>query len=547
MKTISREDLLNFLEKTLKNKLSKNETFELEDLIRKRCYYDLRLFAEIFFYDHCTKDFNPFHLEYFKNFDPTKKQIREAFAAPRGSAKTTLISLILAVHKICYNSEFLIILSSKDSYAHDKVRDIFNELNDNLLLKKIFNTKFRDKKSGKTDYEVETFSGRSRIKGQGIGSQIRGLKWGNKRPSSIILDDIEHSDRVWSEEQREKSMKHLMADVSKCGDENTNMHFIGTVLHRESVLSKLLVNPSYKSKIYKSIIQEPTNQDLWKKWKEIYLNLGDDLRHEKSENFYLKNKKEMDFGSQVFWIEKEDIFYLQKERLEIGKRNFQCEKQNNPVNPQDSIFSNISYFQLKKDEQGNKVFYIPKYDETVSWTNNLKLFLSVDPAHGQKKQNPNRPSDYSSFVISIKDTKDRVFVLKDFTDRISPSKQIKRIFDLHEKYNFNKIAVEINLFREAFREGFEKEKLEREKDLGYKLPYLPIEEIENKKNKEIRIHGIETKITYGQILFCKEKLSHEALNELQDYPNTEKDDFLDALEMNWRIANEGVNSAVYSI
>ena len=72
----------------------------------------------------------------FKNFDPSKKLIREAFAAPRGSAKTTLISLILAIHKVCYGEEFLVILSSKDEFANDKVKDIFNELKENELLKK---------------------------------------------------------------------------------------------------------------------------------------------------------------------------------------------------------------------------------------------------------------------------------------------------------------------------------------------------------------------------------------------------------------------------
>ena len=481
-------------------------------------------------------------MEYFKNFDPSKKLIREAFAAPRGSAKTTLISLILAIHKVCYGEEFLVILSSKDEFANDKVKDIFNELKENELLKKVFKVRLKIKTS-QTDYLVETLGGKSRIKGQGIASQIRGIKFKEKRPTSFILDDIEHSDRVWSEAQREKSLKHFLADVTKAGDELTSIHFIGTILHRDSILSKLIYNPAYKTRIYKSIEAYPTRQDLWEEWKKIYLNLGDDERIEKADAFYSQNKALMDEGSRVFWKEKEDLLYLQKEKLEIGHRAFQSEKQNEPLSGEDVLFSHLNHFDVVTRD-GVTGFLIEKYGEFIP-IKDMEVYMSLDPAHGQSKTSSSRQGDFTSFVIAYKDPRERLFIFQDFTERIPPSRQIKRLFDLHSRFNFKKIGVEINLFRETFRESIKREKEDREKALGYELSPLPIEEIENcGKNKEMRIHGIEAQVNSGKVLFNKKGLSQEAKNELTDYPNTVNDDFLDALQMVYKIAITPVDRGV---
>ena len=50
------------------------------------------------------------------------------------------------------------------------------------------------------------------------------------------------------------------------------------------------------------------------------------------------------------------------------------------------------------------------------------------------------------------------------------------------------------------------------------------------QKKEHRIYSIEPQVYDGTMLFSR-SLSHEAVGELENYPNTDHNDFLDALEI----------------
>ena len=227
----------------------------------------------------------------------------------------------------------------------------------------------------------------------------------------------------------------------------------------------LLIRPEFTNPIE----AYPTRQDLWEEWKKIYLNLGDDERIEKADAFYSQNKALMDEGSRVFWKEKEDLLYLQKEKLEIGHRAFQSEKQNEPLSGEDVLFSHLNHFDVVTRD-GVTGFLIEKYGEFIP-IKDMEAYMSLDPAHGQSKSSSSRQGDFTSFVIAYKDPRERLFIFQDVTERIPPSRQIKKLFDLHAEFNFKKIGVEINLFRETFRESIKREKMDREKLLV--MSYLP--------------------------------------------------------------------------
>ena len=52
-------------------------------------------------------------------------------------------------------------------------------------------------------------------------------------------------------------------------------------------------------------------------------------------------------------------------------------------------------------------------------------------------------------------------------------------------------------------------------------------------NKEKRIYSLEPKVFHGHILFNKDKVSTEFMNQLYDFPKAVHDDCPDALEMLW--------------
>ncbi len=94
-----------------------------------------------------------------------------------------------------------------------------------------------------------------KIEAIGSGKKIRGRKHRNWRPDLIILDDVENDENVRTPEQRKKLKDWFDKAVSKCGDDYTDIIYIGTLLHYDSLLAKTLTNPAYRSIKYKAVIQ----------------------------------------------------------------------------------------------------------------------------------------------------------------------------------------------------------------------------------------------------------------------------------------------------
>ncbi|EFE7718466.1 hypothetical protein OEA61_005289, partial [Escherichia coli] len=95
----------------------------------------------------------------------------------------------------------------------------------------------------------------------GSGKKLRGLRHGPYRPDLVILDDIENDEMVRNPEQRDKLHDWLTKTVMPLGEAGgkTDIIYIGTILHYDSVLSRTLNNPMWKTARFKAVIQWPAN------------------------------------------------------------------------------------------------------------------------------------------------------------------------------------------------------------------------------------------------------------------------------------------------
>lgn len=518
-----------------------------EDQIRQaidyRCETDLRFFTEIWFPHYAKFPFNDFHHDFFKARAKAERAIRAAWASPRGSAKSTVVTLVKPLHDVCYDLEqFILIISSTDDLAVGKLKDIRDEVLTNDRLASAYGLHFETRKPGAEQFDIYSNRGSCYFVARGAGSQIRGIRKGPKRPTKVILDDLEHSERVYSPVQRDKLEAYFKEDVGKVGDEETNIELVGTVLHRQSLLSQLLQNPAYRSKKYQSIVQWPDRMDLWNEWERLAMNLGDENRLDTADAFYYKNKEAMDEGAKVMWPEKEPLLHLFKEKLEIGRRAFFKEKQNEPLGADDRVFERILWY--RETPEGIE---IKETGEKIPWTH-LKhsAYGALDPSTGQTKPSSRKKPDFACMAIGYSDPKGRLLVHKDWTKRKPPSGQINAIFDQHDLFEFQKFGVETNLFRELLLKNILEERRRREKDRKGKLIKVPFYDIVNTENKDKRIHRLEPKVSHGWILF-NENLSAEFQNQLQDYPYVEHDDCLDALEMLWMLVNNAYKASPVSL
>lgn len=498
-----------------------------------RCATDLELFCIVFFPHYCEYNFNEFHRDLFGSYSYGQRKRRISRAAPRGYAKSGVVAFFKPLHDLCYQLErFIVILSNTEPQAKQKLKDIRAEILTNSFLVDFYNLSFLDgKKAGETDFIACSGDYSVRFLALGSGTEIRGIRFGAYRPSKIILDDIEHSTKVFNESIRDSFEDWYNDVITKIGDPKTNIEFIGTVLHPKALLCNVLKNPSYDGKKYQAIKSWAKNQGLWDEWKRIYSNIDDDRRKENALEFFKSKEREMMEGVQVLWPEKEPYYDLMVELLETGRRSFMKEKMNSPLSDDECLFDPELFHWYQETKHGLLI----EATDTILEIDRLRAYGTLDPSTGQQPANGTRKGDFACLLSGFHDPKGRLLVHDDWTKRAGPSKQIASIFDFHQKYEFEKFAVETNLYRNLLLPNIIDERERRERELEKRIR-IPFYEVENVENKVKRIHTLEPKINHGWILFNR-NLSETFMTMFDEFPKGDHDDGPDSLEMLWNLVN----------
>lgn len=495
---------------------------------------DVEFFTDIFFSHYAKYDYNQFHRDCFADYSEPHVAVRAVDCAPRGYAKSTIKTLVKPIHDLCYGLEkYIVFISATKPQSLQKLKDIRREILSNDLLFAVYGIKFRTRQVGSESFEAITSFGDVLLQAVGAGTEIRGIRYGEHRPSKILLDDVEDSEEVHNEDIRNKTHDWLQEVVANLGSNDTNIEIVGTILHRDSLLMKLSKNPAYRFRTYKAVLSWSERQDLWEKWKEIYNDVENDKRVPEADAFYKKHEKELLKGTQVLWPEKEPYYLLMKQLAERGRRAFMKEKQNEPLPSDEALFDNIHWY-YEDPKRGGVVIektgtFVP-YDQ-------MYAYGGIDPATGKTKSKGKAKLDFSCIAGGYKDLKGRLFVHRDYTKKVKPTIYIRNIFELNELMKFEKFVIEENLYRGLLTEniGRERKELELErkkagvKDWQIKVPFY---EVENREKKEERIFTLEPKINNGWILFNR-SLSLEFMNQIEGFPHEDHDDAPDVLEMLW--------------
>lgn len=430
--------------------------------------------------------------------------VKRAVAAPRGHAKSTNLTFKGTMHSIVYGyKHYPIIISDSSDQAEGFLDNIRVEFEENAFLKEDFGDLV-----GKV-WRSNVLITKTNIKVEAIGSgkKIRGRKHRNWRPDLLILDDIENDENVRTPEQRRKLENWFLKAVSKAGDDYTDIVYIGTLLHYDSLLAKTLRNPGYKAIKYKAVISFSKADVLWDKWKSIYTELDNDNREADAKKFFEKNREEMLAGTQVLWEEKLSYYELMVMKVTEGDAAFNSEEQNEPINPEDC------YFQEE---------WLDYYNEAEVDFNEKKFgfFGFLDPSLGKKKT-----SDYSAIITLAKDKETGyMYVLDADIERRHPDRIIIDVLEkekwLRRTYGrgYKKFGAETVQFQ-----WFLKEELAKES--ARKGLYLPIEEVPQTSDKTMRIQTLQPDVKNKYIKFnprhklLKEQLCHFPMGGYDDGPD----------------------------
>ncbi|AHM72414.1 phage terminase large subunit [Yersinia hibernica] len=433
----------------------------------------------------------------------------DAIAAPRGEAKSTLVSQLFVLWTIiCGIKHYPVIVMDSIDQAYPMLEAIKAELvyNPRLLMD------FPDICGAGRVWQMGTILTRNDIKVQvaGSGKKLRGLRHGPYRPDLVVLDDIENDEQVRSPEQREKLENWLKKTVLPLGTAGGKLDviYIGTILHYDSVLSRTLKNPLWRVARFKALIRWPDNMSLWDKWEEILRNNGADGEM-LANAYYQQHRAEMDEGAIVSWSAR-PILALMLIRARDGHATFDAEYQNDPVSGEDAIFA------------GEGVFHF--------WVNRLAEWIfygACDPSLGLRGNS----RDPSALLVGGFNRHSGILdVVEAGIRKRVPDKIISDIIELQKIYRCQIWSVESVAFQEFLRT----ELIKRSAKAG--IP-VPARGVSPSADKLLRIESLQPHMVNGLIRLHSSQTT--LIEQLRHFPKADHDDGPDALHMLWALVISG--------
>jgi hypothetical protein len=441
-------------------------------------------------------------------------------AAPRGGAKSTILSLCIILWAIlCRHKTFVAIFSDTAAQAEYIGSNIRRELETNETIRLYFGDVCGQqfgRKWTQTDFEVVfvneggVIEHEGRVMVRGAGASVRGMRVGNRRPDLIIGDDMENDEDVRSLELRDKREAWWNRVVMPMVDpKNVSVIVGGTMLHDDALLARLIDSPQYITK-------------KWSCWRDGIE--GESYWPERFSKAYLLNIRDTD--PITFALE-----YLNDPKL-TGIR---------PIKPEDILFFTGS--QVYRNIFGEWMFKpSPDSDEVP-----LDIFGGVDPAISEEDE----ACDFAAVMIGItRDERKDVLVLRcimakiDFPTQVSTMQLFARLFPEHRNFGFETAAYQRALPQQL------KKQMKRDEVRILELPHIG-----GKLAKRLRIMKLAPLVAMRRLWFRACEGEEEGLpdytkrvqvygmqlplyQQVATWPNGKLQDGADALAMAIETAGE---------
>ena len=431
----------------------------------------------------------------------SKESQAQAVAAPRGEAKSTLVTQLFTLWCIVtHRKHYIVLVMDSIDQAYPMLEAVKAELEFNPRLA----MDFADACGQGRVWQAGTVVTANDIKVQvaGSGKKLRGLRHGAFRPDLVVLDDIENDEQVRNPAQRDKLETWLKSAVLHLGGvgQKFDVVYIGTILHYDSVLNRTLNNPMWHSIKFKAMLRWPERMDLWDEWEAILRNNGA-AGAGMAQAFYEANKAEMERGAQTSWAAR-GVLDLMKIRVRDGHEAFDSELQNDPVSSENAPFANAMRF----------------------WTElppDLVYFGALDPSLG--KAGASR--DPSAILVGgYQRSTGKLFVVAAQIKKRLPDLIIEDVIRLHQQYRCALWFVETVQFQEFLKDELVKRSAAR----GYPVPARAVKPI---ADKLLRIETLQPHMANGLIWLHDTQAT--LIEQLRHFPKAAHDDGPDALQMLW--------------
>ena len=463
----------------------------------------------------------PIHYELWDELDGMFNQDefdKLLLAWPRGTAKTTVADFALSVWLHCYKKSTYTLVAGKtesDSVAFiSQTRQAFEE-NEYLIAGFGKLIKPNDYTVNKLELEL---SNKTKIQAISSTSSMRGRKYGSSRPDAIIADDYQSRSDIITLESRNKKYNTWIEDAGYAGDEAvyrdgekikqaTKFIVLGTILHKDCYMSRLLLNKDYKHILKRAVefdVDEYFHSGLWEEFYKIYF---DDKRKDSASDakeFYYQNEKAMHYAT--VWDDKYDCLKLAIDYFN-NSIAFKQEMMNDASKIGEKWFKSMRAQSAREIEAHN-------FEKTM---------LVCDPASSVTVKN-----DYSALCVGSVADNGFSYIRKGILAKLTYDDFCMKVIELLKQYSdITHVDVEKNVYSGA--------DVAKIKELILAEPELKGRQFEfinkmQRVNKDEKISTIIQGVNSGQIIFNEEDAAfNEQVMEFSGQDFSEHDDSPDVI------------------
>jgi len=303
--------------------------------------------------------------------------------------------------------------------------------------------------------------------------KVRGLKWRGKRPDLIVGDDLENDEIVMNPERREKFRRWLMNALIPCGSDTCWIRIVGTILHLDSALQRLIEDETWEHLFYRAHDSDYTNI----LWPEQY-------------------SKERLTAIRAGYMAQNDPEGYSQEYL------------NQPVAVENAFFNKDYFLDFERD--GNKAL-LP----------NLEYFAAADFAISEKEK-----ADYTAILVVGVSPEGIAYVVDARRGRWDAEAIISELIAVQKMWKPNVFTFETAKIDKAIGPFLERE-------MRRQRIYMNIVKMTPTQSKTMRARSIQAMHKSGSIRYDKEAgwypdFEAELMMVADSGPRGKHDDYFDA-------------------
>ena len=404
----------------------------------------------------------PFHRDCWALYSSDHPAVE--VVAPRDHAKSTALTTDYILAAVLFrDSDYVILVGSTEDGAAEQLGNIAEELTENDDLIREFGVK-KFLRTATTDIIVEMNDGhRFRILARGAEQRIRGRLWKGKRPNLLVCDDMEDDEQVENADRRRKFRIWFFRAAKQALSKSGKIRVHGTILHDDSLLSRLAKCPKCKTMTSPDGTQVCKKCGTEKTWKH---------------RFYSAHYGFDDF-SNILWPERWSEAQLRARRQEFiedgDAAGYSQEFLNNPLDHSDAFLKAADFLPMSEDD-----YDLPKI-----------ICASADFAVS-KADRANR----TSFNVGGKDVANLLHFVDFRVGRWDPVEWINEMFDIQTTWRPEVFWVEDGVIWKAVKSMVYREMQTRDIRIN-------IEAVPSIKDKATRGRSFQRRMRAAQCRFDK--------------------------------------------